>query len=60
MILAEEGKLSLLDALEKHLPEFRSQTIADGSTPKHPITIRELRIPPACPAALPRTQRPAR
>lgn len=42
MILAEEGKLSLLDAVEKHLPEFRGQTLIDGAKPKHPITIRDL------------------
>jgi CubicO group peptidase (beta-lactamase class C family) len=42
MILAEEGKLSLLDPVEKHLPEFRGQTMSDGSKPKHAITIRDL------------------
>ncbi len=37
LILAEEGKLTLTDPVEKHLPEFRGQT--GGS---RPITIRDL------------------
>jgi CubicO group peptidase (beta-lactamase class C family) len=57
MILAEEGKLSVLDAVEKHLPEFHGQTLIDGSKPKHPITIRDLMthtsgMPGGSPAAL--------
>jgi CubicO group peptidase (beta-lactamase class C family) len=50
MILAEEGKLSVDDAVEKHLPEFRGLMLAgkssSGSTtlkpPARKITIREL------------------
>src|ERR1700730_7472387 len=42
MILVEEGRLSLLDAVEKHLPEYRGQTMSNGSKPKRPITIRDL------------------
>jgi len=42
MILAEEGRLALLDPVEKHLPEYRGQTLTDGSKPSHPITIRDL------------------
>lgn len=51
MILAEEGRLGLLDPVDKHLPEFRGQwVIAEGSTPaqrilrkpSRPITIRDL------------------
>jgi CubicO group peptidase (beta-lactamase class C family) len=42
MILAEEGRLSLLDAVEKHLPEYRGQTMTNGAKPSHPITIRDL------------------
>jgi len=51
MQLAEEGRLSLADAVEKHLPEFRGQTVivaanSDGSKlvkkPTRPITIRDL------------------
>jgi len=42
MILMEEGRLSLLDAVEKHLPEYRGQTMSNGSKPKRPITIRDL------------------
>ncbi|MBI2684769.1 MAG: beta-lactamase family protein [Acidobacteria bacterium] len=51
MQLAEEGRLSLADPVEKHLPEFRGQMMiaavnADGSKllqkPSRPITIRDL------------------
>jgi CubicO group peptidase (beta-lactamase class C family) len=48
MILVDEGKLSLDDPVEKHLPEFKGQMIAgdDGTesprAPRHPITIREI------------------
>ncbi|MBZ2185832.1 MAG: beta-lactamase family protein [Bryobacter sp.] len=45
MMLAEEGKLSLNDPVEKHLPEFRGQKLLDGATlrpPARPITIRDL------------------
>jgi CubicO group peptidase (beta-lactamase class C family) len=50
MILAEEGRLGLNDAVEKYLPEFRGQKTVKshdaGSTtlvkPSRPITIRDL------------------
>jgi CubicO group peptidase (beta-lactamase class C family) len=50
MMLLEEGKLALNDAVEKHLPEFRGQmamdVAADGKRtlrkPSRPITIRDL------------------
>ena len=51
MMLVDEGKLSLDDAVEKHLPEFKGQQLAagkqaDGSiilkAPAHPITVREV------------------
>jgi len=42
MILMEQGRLSLLDPVEKHLPEYRGQTMTNGSKPTHPITIRDL------------------
>jgi CubicO group peptidase (beta-lactamase class C family) len=50
MILAEEGKLSVDDPVEKHLPEFRGQMLvkertADSVTlvkPPRPITLRDL------------------
>lgn len=45
MMLAEEGKLSLNDPVEKHLPEFRGQKLLDGNVlrpPSRPITIRDL------------------
>ena len=49
-MLEEEGKLSIDDPVEKHLPEFRGQQIIqkrEGSTitlgkPSHPITIKDL------------------
>lgn len=50
LMLEEEGKLSIEDPVEKHLPEFRGQpliTRKEGSTvtlgkPARPITIRDL------------------
>lgn len=51
MMLADEGKLSISDPVEKHLPEFRGQMVisarnADGSMvikkPARPITIFDL------------------
>jgi CubicO group peptidase (beta-lactamase class C family) len=50
LMLEEEGKLSIEDPVEKHLPEFRGQQLVtkkEGSTitlgkPARPITIRDL------------------
>jgi len=49
LMLAEQGRLSLLDPVEKHIPEFRGQMIArrEGDVvtlrkPKRLITIRDL------------------
>jgi CubicO group peptidase (beta-lactamase class C family) len=51
MLLAEEGKVALVDPVEKYLPEFRGQQViaergADGSRrlrkPTRPITVRDL------------------
>jgi CubicO group peptidase (beta-lactamase class C family) len=50
MMLVDEGKVALDDAVEKHLPEFRGQMLLaekdDAHTvlrkPGHPITIREV------------------
>lgn len=51
MQLVDEGRLSLADPVEKHLPEFRGQMViaathADGSRtvrkPARPITVRDL------------------
>ena len=46
MMLVDEGKVSLDDAVEKFLPEFKGQQIKDADgilhTPKHPITVREI------------------
>jgi CubicO group peptidase (beta-lactamase class C family) len=50
MMLAEEGRLSVSDPVEQHLPEFRGQRVVverDGDRvvlgkPRRPITIRDL------------------
>ena len=51
MMLVDEGKLNLDDAVEKYLPEFKGQKVvagknADGTpllkAPVHPITVREV------------------
>ena len=51
MILLEEGRLTLSDPVEKHLPEFRGQLLVDSrdgekvlttKKPSRPITIRDL------------------
>jgi CubicO group peptidase (beta-lactamase class C family) len=51
MMLAEEGKLGLLDPVERHLPEFRGQWLIENQEgrdrrvlkrPARPITIRDL------------------
>jgi CubicO group peptidase (beta-lactamase class C family) len=50
MILADEGKLSVDDPVEKHLPEFRGQMLVAGrgqdtvtlKKPSRPITVRDL------------------
>ena len=51
MILLEEGRLTLSDPVEKHLPEFRDQMMIDSrdgdraltlKKPSRPITIRDL------------------
>ncbi len=50
MMLADEGKLSVEDAVEKHLPEFKGQMLVAAKDkesmtlkqPKRPITLRDL------------------
>lgn len=45
MMLAEDGRLALTDAVEEHLPEFRGQMVQVGdvrSKPSRAITIRDL------------------
>lgn len=45
MMLAEEGRLRLIDPVEKHLPEFRGQMLSSGGAlkkPSRPITIADL------------------
>lgn len=41
MMLVDEGKLSLDDPIEKHLPAFKGQTVKGGGIAK-PITVREV------------------
>jgi CubicO group peptidase (beta-lactamase class C family) len=46
MMLVDEGKVSLDDPVEKYLPEFKGQMVAEDKDhphpPKHPITVREI------------------
>jgi CubicO group peptidase (beta-lactamase class C family) len=43
MVLADQGKLSVLDAVEKYLPEFQHQKIADGLVKlRRPVNILDL------------------
>ena len=48
MMLVDEGKLRLNDPVEKYLPEFKGQMVAQDKDhpqpypPRHPITIREI------------------
>jgi CubicO group peptidase (beta-lactamase class C family) len=45
LMLAEEGKLAVIDPVERHLPEFRGQWVVEGDKqvkPDRPITIRDL------------------
>ena len=45
MMLVDEGKVSLDAPVEKYLPEFKGQMVAEGDgtrKPAHPITIREI------------------
>lgn len=47
MMLVDEGKLKLDDPVEKYLPEFKGQKLADAKdpaqlrVPQHPFTVRE-------------------
>jgi CubicO group peptidase (beta-lactamase class C family) len=48
MMMVDEGKVSLDDPVEKYLPAFKGQMVADQHDPthphppKHPITVREV------------------
>ncbi|MEP6534077.1 MAG: serine hydrolase domain-containing protein [Bryobacteraceae bacterium] len=42
MILMEEGRLALIDPVEKYLPEFAGQKLAGGAKPARLVTIRDL------------------
>lgn len=47
MMLVDDGKLRLDDPVEKYLPEFKGQMLAEGKdasklrAPRHPFTVRE-------------------
>ncbi len=42
MTMADEGRLSINDPVEKYLPEFRNQKLKSGAAPAHPVTLRDL------------------
>jgi CubicO group peptidase (beta-lactamase class C family) len=42
MILVDEGRIALIDPVEKILPEFKGQKLASGGAPKRPINLRDL------------------
>jgi CubicO group peptidase (beta-lactamase class C family) len=46
MMLVDEGKVSLDDPVEKYLPEFKGQMVAEEGIemhpPAHPVTVREI------------------
>ena len=42
MALAEQGKLSLEDPVEKYLPEFKGIRVAGSDNPARPMTIRHV------------------
>ncbi|MCX7006910.1 MAG: serine hydrolase [Kiritimatiellaeota bacterium] len=48
MMLVDEGKVNVDDPVEKYLPEFKGQPVADAADktrrhpPQHPVTIKEL------------------
>jgi CubicO group peptidase (beta-lactamase class C family) len=38
----EEGRLALIDPVEKYLPEFKGRKLATGAAPKRPVNLRDL------------------
>lgn len=42
MMAEEDGLLTILDPIEKYLPEFKDIKVKDGEKPARPITIRDL------------------
>jgi CubicO group peptidase (beta-lactamase class C family) len=42
MMLMEEGRVALIDPVEKYLPDFRGQLVRGGTKPAHPVTIFDL------------------
>ena len=60
MVLVDQGKLSVLDPVEKYLPEFQGQKLTDGvAKPRRPINILDLMAHVSgMPGGLPRTSPP--
>jgi CubicO group peptidase (beta-lactamase class C family) len=42
MILVDEGKVALIDPVEKYLPEFKGQKLTSGAAPVRPVNLRDL------------------
>jgi CubicO group peptidase (beta-lactamase class C family) len=42
MTLVDDGKIALIDPVEKYIPEFKGQLLKDGTKPAHAIQIAEL------------------
>jgi CubicO group peptidase (beta-lactamase class C family) len=42
MILVEDGRIAIIDPVEKYLPEFKGQLLKSGGKPAHPITLFEI------------------
>jgi CubicO group peptidase (beta-lactamase class C family) len=42
MTLVDDGKIALIDPVEKYVPEFKGQLLKDNRKPTHPIQIAEL------------------
>jgi CubicO group peptidase (beta-lactamase class C family) len=42
MILVDEGKVALIDPVEKYLPEFKGQKLASGAAPARLVNLRDL------------------
>ena len=42
MILVDEGRVSLIDPVEKYLPDSRGLVLGNGGKPKRPVSVRDL------------------
>jgi CubicO group peptidase (beta-lactamase class C family) len=58
MMLVDEGKLALIDPVERYIPEFRGQQVKGGAKPSHPVTIYDLMIHMSGVAATAKVPRP--